>query len=67
MASLINLKYIYLKMNEECIAILLKLFQKTEEKEYFQIHPPRPVLHSYQNQTKAFHKSKLYTNIPNEY
>ena len=48
----------YQTFREALMSILLKLFQKSQRKEHFQIHSTRPPSPWYQNQTKTTQKKK---------
>ena len=56
----------YQTYKEELILILLKLFQKSEEKHHSQIHSMRPSLPWYQNQ-RHYNKRKLQASIFDKY
>ena len=54
---------LYQTFREELMPILLKLFQKLQKEEHFQIHSTRPPSPQYQNQTKTTHKKENYRPI----
>ena len=54
---------LYQTFRDELMPILLKVFQKLQRKEHFQIHSMRPPSPWYQNQKKTTHKKEKYRPI----